>query len=496
MTFLVSFNDTFNNVGITGALASYVLEGQGGSLVEVGGGVYSLTINTTWVTAGLISHDISVTFQKALYDYAYSVVKFVSIPISTEVIGPAAATVPVGDDFTQFFQFNDTLSNELLDNATVTAFWEFGSVPLHPLGNGSYRFGLVEAGFDRLEVRSEAYTISILFSKANYSTVQLTFELTIREIATAMIFDPLPDAIYFGEPFYVRVTYMDTDHGVPIIGAINTTAALTNEAHLAEVLPNGTYVFAFIPNQVTYYELVISLDKEDYQTGVLSLDIYSEFSPETQALSQSFGYGGVLLILIAGLAAAYVRIWSVPKLLRIIRRMVALLGKGQVPAPANVCDRRTYLLQVMNEELEPVSIEKTMQDVAVSTVEVEALDVEQLLEELQVVVGLTDDDIAVLRSDLEKMRPSERGGFIGEVIRQERSRRARELAEVEVAAEAPEAVAEAERMLTEDELEHLKQELIKMGIEPSEADLMVEQAKSLTKAEIDALLDQIGGLKE
>jgi hypothetical protein len=51
-------------------------------------------------------------------------------------------------------------------------------------------------------------------------------------------------------------------------------------------------------------------------------------------------------------------------------------------------------------------------------------------------------------------------------------------------------------MLTEDELEHLKQELIKMGIEPSEADLMVEQAKSLTKAEIDALLDQIGGLKE
>ena len=150
----------------------------------------------------------------------------------------------------------------------------------------------------------------------------------------------------------------------------------------------------------------------------------------------------------------------------------------------------------MNEELEPVSIQKTMQDVAPSTVDVVVLDVEQLLDELQVVVGLTDQDIAVLRDDLEKMRPSERAGFIGEVIRQERSRRARELAEVEVSDEAPDVVPEAERMLTEDELEHLKQELIKMGIEPSEADLMVEQAKSLTKAEIDALLDQIGGLKE
>ena len=31
------------------------------------------------------------------------------------------------------------------------------------------------------------------------------------------------------------------------------------------------------------------------------------------------------------------------------------------------------------------------------------------------------------------------------------------------------------------------------GIEESEADLMVEQAKNLSKAEIDALLEQIGG---
>ncbi|MFX1438665.1 MAG: hypothetical protein ACFFFD_00345 [Promethearchaeota archaeon] len=496
LTFLLSFNDTFKNIGITGALATYVLEGRGGTLAEVGGGVYSLTINTTWVTAGLISHDISVTFQKNLYDYAYSVVKFVSVPISTEVIGSDSATFPVGDDFTQMFQFNDTLNNEFLVDASVTAFWEFGSAPLLALGNGSYRFGPTEAGFSRLEVRSEPYALRILFSKANYSTQQLNFELTIREIATSMIFEPLPPSIYVGDPFYVRITYMDDDHGVPIIDAINTTIPLENEASLAMVYPNGTYVFAFVPSAVRYYELVITLEKEDYRKGVLTLDIYSVFSPETQAMFQTFSYAGFLLILVAGLAAAYVRVWSVPKLLRIIRRMVSLLGKGQIPPAAKVRNRRTYLLGVMNEDLEPVGIKKTMQDVAVSTVEVEALDVEQLLEELQVVVGLSNDDIAVLRSDLEKMRPSERAGFIGEVIRQERARRARELAEVEVPAEAPGEVSEAERKLTEEELEHLKQELIKMGIEPSEADLMVEQARSLTKAEIDALLDQIGGLKE
>ena len=81
---------------------------------------------------------------------------------------------------------------------------------------------------------------------------------------------------------------------------------------------------------------------------------------------------------------------------------------------------------------------------APSTVEVEALDVERLLDELQSVIGLTEEDVAVLQHDLDSMRPSERAGFIGEVLRQERARRARELAEADIEAEEPEVVAEAD----------------------------------------------------
>jgi hypothetical protein len=82
------------------------------------------------------------------------------------------------------------------------------------------------------------------------------------------------------------------------------------------------------------------------------------------------------------------------------------------------------------------------------------------------------------------------------VLKQERARRAKELAEVGAA--MPEGVlsVEAERKLSDEELEHLKERLMKMGIEETEADLMVEQAKSLTKAEIDALLREIGGMEE
>ena len=58
------------------------------------------------------------------------------------------------------------------------------------------------------------------------------------------------------------------------------------------------------------------------------------------------------------------------------------------------------------------------------------------------------------------------------------------------------AKEEVEERLSEEELAHLKERLMKMGIEETEADLMVEQARYLTRAEIDALLSEIGGADE
>jgi hypothetical protein len=497
ITFTLRFWDTHNGVGIANATATYVMELTGGTLVEIGGGEYSVTVNTTWVAAGSLPHDISVTFQKSLYDYAYGVVKVTSLPIPTAVTGPTELELPVGDPFSESFQFNDTLHNRLLDNASATAFWEFGAAPLTPLGGGTYRFGFAEANMTRLEIREVPYRIRIQFSKANYSVEEITLMLTIREIQTEIRITSLPSATYVREVFYVAVTFWDLDHNVAIPGAFNsTTGGLDYVLEDARDYGDGTYLFAFSPPQVDSYRLEITMGKLDYAEFSETLIIHAEFAPETQTLIRGFMWGGIVLIFIAGLAAAYVRIWSVPKLLRILRRMVGLLRRGQVPTPADVRDRRTVLLETMNEDLQPVGITKTYQDVAPSTVEVEALDVERLLDELQSVIGLTEEDVAVLQHDLNRMRPSERAGFIGEVLKQERARRARELAEADLEAEEPEVVAEAERKLTEEELEHLKEELVKMGIEPSEADLMVEQAKTLTKAEIDALLDQIGGLKE
>jgi hypothetical protein len=406
--------------------------------------------------------------------------------------------VPVGDNYYQLFRLNDTLNNHLVFDGTATAVWEFGLASLTNLGNGSYRFGPTESNISRLEVRNDPYVIRIQFSRGNYSRAEFTLYLTIRKIATRLIVVPPPATIYAGDTFTLRVTYWDTDHNLPIANALNSTPGSDLFVVAAENRDygNGTYILGFIASQAGYLHLIVHFDKGDYATGVYSADIQSLISPQQSMLVTAFTYGSLAVILLAAFGALYVKVLSVPKMLRRIRSMVGKLSKGGIPSPAPVRDRRQMLLDTMNDELEPVGITKTNEDIGLSTVDITILDVDKLLTELAQVVGLSESDIGTLRQDLEKMRPSERAGFIGEVLKQERARRARELVEAEKAAMPGKAVEHLQRKLTEDELKQLRERLIEMGIEETEADVMIEQARNLTKAEIDALLDQIGGEKK
>ncbi|MHA2349097.1 MAG: hypothetical protein ACXADL_05635 [Candidatus Thorarchaeota archaeon] len=495
VTFRFMFRDSHSDVGIENASASYLLESFSGLLFEEGNGVYSLTINTSLVSAGFAPHDISVSFQKDKYVFAYVVSKLLVNPIPTTILGNLAPVVPIGDDYTQIFTFYDTFHNQVINASTYSGIWEFDTHQLTQLDNGSYIFGPSVTGIDRLEVG--VYIIDITLTKGNFSTSVLRVSLRIRLIETAIIVNSIQINVFTGYNFTARITFMDLDHNVPISGALSSVQYLPTYTGEDDFnYGNGTYEFFLIAGSPGAVRLEINMSRTDYDIGQYSVTIYSSYTPEQQMIVTSFYGGAIILFLGAVLGAVYLRHWSVPKLLRWIRAMIKALSKGKIPVAPAVRDRRQILVEAMNEDLEPVGIEKELEDVSLSTVEVEVMDVEELLEELSIVVGLTPDDVDVLRRDLDKMRPSERAGFIGEVLKQEKARRAQELVEIERAAEPEAPEIEEERKLTNEELEHLRQRLIEMGIEGTEADLMVEQAKSLTKAEIDALLDQIGGLKE
>jgi hypothetical protein len=491
VTYRLQFLDSHNDIGVSNASTSYSFASSSGSLIDIGDGEYTLTVNTSVVAAGSLPHTISVTFSKERYIYAYGDVRLLVKPISTTIAGSDEVDFPVGDDYSQLFEFRDTLHNQSIADATATAIWEFGAVQLTNLGNGSYRFGPAETNISRLQIRSEPYNVRIIFSRGNYSQAVLAVDMTIRRIRTELVIENELNQVYVGEPFLLVVTFMDIDHGVPIPNAINDTTdlELTRATNLDIDYGNGTYALGFVANNVRSYRINVTLSAQDYKDGEVSITIYSLLTPEQEALVTGFSYGMVGLIALVILGAVYVKILSVPKMLRWLRGMVGSLEKGEIPEAKPVRSRREVLKEMMNEDLEAVHIRKTNEDVALSTVDVSVLDVEELLDELAHIVGLTEDDIAILRDDLEAMRPSERAGFVSEVIKQERARRAREIKEREREPEEPEAV----KGLSEEEIEDLRRRLQTRGIEESEIELIIEQARNLSRAEIEALLDQLGG---
>ncbi len=498
VTFYFLFNDTHANEGIAGAITNYTLEQTRGSLVDYANGTYSLTLNTSIASAGAIPHDISLTFRKENYRFAYGLAKLLVMPIPTQIEGPLEAEYPVYDNYSMLFNFRDTLNDAWVTDAVATAVWEFGTATLTNLGNGSYVFGPNETNLATpLQYRDLPYRIRISLSRANYSRMEIEHYLTIRRILTDKTYTEPPSHIYVGDVFLINVTFWDKDHDTMITDAIINVIddGIIREYNLDINWGNGTYTLAFRAPNLAFYSLRIDFSKADYQTSSVELDIYTELSAAQLALARTFGFSALGMLALAALATLYIKVLSVPKLLRTLRRMVSVLGRGRIPKPANVPVRRNMLLAMMKEELAGVAVVKTIEDISVSTVDVAAMDVEALLEDLAIVVGLTASDVDTLRRDLDQMRPSERAGFINEVLKQERARRARELAETEGVTPEKRPSIEVEK-LSNEELRHLKERLMKMGIAETEADLMIEQARNLSRAEIDALLREIGGSEE
>ncbi len=493
-TFRFNFWDVGFDEGVPGADATFLFSAFGGNLTDYDNGTYSMTIDTSLLVSSSVPYQITVSFEKDGYKFSNVIVRLLVNPIPTEIIGNEHPVIPWGDDYSQSFSYYDSLNDQWVTDAINTVFWEFGTIALSDAGNGTYFFGPDITGETTLPIGN--YSLRIVLSKENYERRVMEVTLTIRPIRTTVFFESPSPSAFAGGLVILNLTYWDLDHNIPIYDATNSTEGtnaerLVDEEHQGT---NGTYFFYFRLNDIGRYEIVVTLSSSNHEDSVAKVIIHAVATEEQIAAQNAFRWGSIGILALFAFAALWFRVLSIPKMLRWIRSMISTLSKGRIPSPKPVRSRRKMMLEWINEELEPIGIVKPPEDISEYSVEVETLDTERLLEELATLVGLTEADTAVLRRDLDKMKPSERGGFLNEVIRQERARRAKEIAD---AAEAPaRAAEEAEARLSEEELADLKAQLLKMGIEESEAELMMEQARHLSKAEIQALLDQLGGMKE
>jgi len=486
VNFTFYYNDTHSNSPIVGAFVSVQWDGGAGDVTDLGNGYYFVEITLSPISPQL--YDIIVRFTLQNYTSVSALVRVVISATPAYIVGPASFDVPVNHTSLVIFNVVNDVTEEIVPALNGIAYWEgAGEVPLIALENGSYALEVLDVlpvGF---------YRIQIGFSTSVYNLGSVFLDLEVRIVQTSLAFEDLVIDTFPGGTFILEVRYLDADHGTGIPGVTPELQYFTENLtyypdRLEEVEP-GTYRLEFYANTGGTFEVTITFRKDLHETQVQTFIINSDFSDEQIFTRNATMAGGFLFIFLAIGIVAYVKHFSIPKMIRILNKMIAALASGKIPKPAKAPTREETVLMIVNEELSPSGLAKTAEDIPGPSIEAVVPEVEDLLEHLAAITGLDESSLEAFRQDLARMRASERPGFIREVIEQEEARRADALAE-----EVDRKPEETKEILEEkpEELEELRSKLRRKGMSDDEIAIIIDQAKGLSKADLEALLDSLG----
>ncbi|MHA2135778.1 MAG: hypothetical protein ACW99J_18125, partial [Candidatus Thorarchaeota archaeon] len=440
VSFIVYYNDTEHGLPIAGALGEESSwEGNTTILWEdLGGGYYNITINIGQSVPRL--YDVMIRLDKQNYARGSIRTNIIVRPTPAEIITlRRSLEIALNDTALVVFTLRDNRTNETISDVNGFAFWDtLGLSALIPMENGSHRLAI----------------------QAGSAVIVITFRDTVHNIG-------ISDA---------NVT-LDYDQDIMTL--------------IQETEENGVYTFYFSIAPGLSGAATFTFQKDGYVTQVESFRIEFNLSEEAILASRLQLIGGVSLIFLAGLLYAYVKVFSVPKSIRALNKMLKALRRGRIPKATPSPSRAEIILIIANEELSSVLLEKTLEDVTGETVEAVVPEVDALLDRLAEITGLEEGEIDAFRQDLARMKASERPGFLMEVIKQEEARRADALAGIE----AEEIPIEEKRDVLGDqpeELDDLRRKLVKKGLGEDEIDVILEQAKSLSRADLEALLGSLG----
>jgi hypothetical protein len=504
-TFQLEYYDRHNNMGIENATLYYSWAGGEGYGVDIGNGSYIITVNSTAVRLPedpyleQRAYSIEVRANSTFYETERETLTLMIRPIQTSVSVDTSTIddgVPIGDSAVVSLEFRDVSWNESIDGADGTVRWVSDSgvvfLNLTEVGDGVYSFV-----FPNYAELNPAHAVIITMFKQDYRLYTESVEIAVRRIRTNLTADPtIVRQIVQGANAEITVSYIDVDHGLPITGAeesLEITSSLAEDISfvidsVTEVEP-GQYLIKFRVPVAYLFTVTVTAPVGEYHALAI-VEVNIDANPESVDMGALILQYTILGAAIIGLTGGllWVRIFSVPKVIRWINGMVKKLRKGKVPDPAPVPGRNELILELINDGLAEIGLSKPLDEMPLETVTAEAPEVEPLLAELAEITGLEEEDVVALRTDLSRMKASERTGFLMEVIKQERARRAEAIAE-----KKKKKKKKKKEVVTEEDLEEIRQRLLKLGINKDEVEVLIEQAKSLSKADIEALLDQITG---
>ncbi|MCK4279622.1 MAG: hypothetical protein KAW94_03495, partial [Candidatus Thorarchaeota archaeon] len=305
-------------------------------------------------------------------------------------------------------------------------------------------------------------------------------------------------------------------------------------------------------NAIGLSSIDVTLHLPNVEDGKLNEPLLVTVSPTqiAETLNTVFVIGTPLLFIIAVLLVAYVKVWSVPKRLRQINGQVRALRKGKIPKPVDdVKERSESIAELFNDTFSDLAITRVPAQMPAESVLVDIPEMGELLIQLAILTNLDQTELDEFKADISKMKISEQAAFVKEVIHQEAIRAARRegkeideilttvkdqarrdlsdsvdeaVVEDDVAPE-PEILTEEERKpevepkprkrvpsdvrkefevssdvdkLSTFELEDLRMNLVRKGIQAHEIETIMEQVRDLPRDLVDELLKSIGVSEE
>jgi hypothetical protein len=485
LSYIFYYGDLQHSVGIGGANVLASWEGGTPTVIDYSNGTYRVNLVITVTTPGL--YDLVVRFNLANYTTRMVTAKIEIYATPASILGPSIYSSPINDTIAIPYRLQNMLDystiTDVIGTATST---QLGDIELVLQPSGNYTLNLPG------DLPYGTYGFDVYFSTTKYTLSPVHVDVVVRRIRTSLLHGNLTVPTTPGLSFTFTFTYLDLDHNVPIAGATltltwNEDAIIFYSDDTSDV--DGTYTLYFYSSAGGTNFIDISIVKDGYDAQQARVRVQSDISAEQsfqQLLTVGGGFGILIVVL---LLVGYVKVWSIPKQIREMNRMIRALAKGRVPKPASAPSRQGMVMVVVNEEIASMHIQKPPEDIAPEPIVTTIPEVNELLEELASITGLGAAEIEAFRADLSRMRASERPGFLKEVIDQEKARRA------DVLAKPPKVAPPKEQIPLQElpgELEDLKKKLLKKGMASEEIDIIIEEAKNLSKADLEALLDSLG----
>jgi hypothetical protein len=418
-----------------------------------------VAVNMTWIGNGRYNvtflANASVGPSYTIQIRAYHPTKYVSDlttfsliidPVDTILTRITSSAFPVvaGETFELSVNFT-TLNGMPIDDAIVAFLIRNASD--HVMFRGNFTFvgsGIYHATIDSTELLPGIYEIYVDATKLSMRTDFTDFQVTLTRIPVDILVFPEEIQVFTNHFFLVRVTLTDY-YGQPILDA-NLTIVISNLLDAGELMTNhenGTY--SYIGNSgfiAGLYQITIdtSTPPQYVEPETMEIVLLVRTSPVIEQLSTYVAVAAIIIVLLLALWLAYTRVFSVPWMVRKMRKMSKSIGKGDIPPLSKtdimrISDRPDQLTELVNPYYGAIGIPAStaVLPAEIDWKEKDAED-EAIWGELKNLPMLEYEQRLELFQQMKQIAPSERVWFLDDLKKQmaDKTRFARKVKEPEI----------------------------------------------------------------